>query len=70
MTNERFVNDYLQPFTMAYDSRVIDVRYIDRSPRYQLINITFDNGRGVSIDVTGKTQREMSDMVFERLNKQ
>ncbi len=70
MTKERFVNNYLQPFTIAYDNSVIDVRYIDRMGHYQLINITFDNGRVVSIDVTGKTRREMSDMVFERLNKQ
>jgi hypothetical protein len=69
MTNERFVSNYLKPFMIAYDNSIVDLRYIDRAARYQLINITFDNGCGISVDVTGKSQRQMADEVFGRLNK-
>lgn len=69
MTNERFVNNYLKPFMIAFDTRVIDIRYIDRPPAgYQLINILFEGCHCASIDVTGKTQREMTDEVFKRIN--
>lgn len=69
MTYKRFINNYLCPFMKAYDRRIIDIRHIERTAGYQLINITLDSGRVVSIDITGKNAREITNEVIRHINE-